>query len=153
MTFKTVAAKIEDYEIKKGIFSDDVIFHIVTTSDTNRWSSNRNDDDFYELRKLLVISFPYVLIPALMTKDTSTDEKHIVKRQRSYQRFLDSILRNEILKTSTSFVDFMKLQDRSDWLKSAKLAEKTKIFSIVQEEGQMDCTNVPAHHSFSQQVK
>jgi hypothetical protein len=70
--------------VKKFIFVDEVNFHIVTTSDKNRWSCHRNDDDFYELRKLLVISFPYVLIPALMTKDTSTDEKHIAKRQRSY---------------------------------------------------------------------
>lgn len=50
-------------------------------------------------------------------------------------------------------MDFVKLQDRSDWLKSAKLAEKTKIFSIIQDGGFMDCTNVPAHHNFSLQVK
>lgn len=33
LTHKAVACKIEDFEVKKGILSNDVIFHIVTTSD------------------------------------------------------------------------------------------------------------------------
>ena len=44
----------------------------------------RSDDDFHDLRRLLVISVPYVMVPPLPKKNQSTKDRKIPKRQRLY---------------------------------------------------------------------
>ena len=74
LTCKQVHAAIQGFEIKENFFSNEVLFQVVTSiaEDNVEWSVHRNDDDFYELRKLLAFVYPYMLVPALITKDTDT---------------------------------------------------------------------------------
>lgn len=77
------------------------------------------------------IECPYIMIPPLPAKKTSTATKKIEKRQRYYQRFLHAILKEEILKSCTIFVDFIKLPDRPAFQQAVKKAAANKVFQML----------------------
>lgn len=72
INFKKVQTIIQDYEVKKGgLFSKDVVtFQIVSTEPGKlfKMRTYRTDEDFYELRRLMVIAVPYVMVPPLPPK-------------------------------------------------------------------------------------
>ena len=64
---------------------DTVLYEIVAEENgSTRMRVNRTDADFHELRKLMIIALPYVLVPPLPTKSSKITEKKIAKRQRHY---------------------------------------------------------------------
>lgn len=75
-----------------------------------KWRVKRLDSDFKILRDYLLKMFPQVVIPPLPgnkgKKELST--RQLVKRKTYYQRFLNSVLRSQVLKTSTFLVDFLQ---------------------------------------------
>ena len=103
INFKKIVSKIQDYEIKKGgLFKNDIVtFQIVSDEPGKlfKMRAYRTDEDFYELRRLMVISLPYVMIPPLPAKNLTSQDRKIPKRQRLYQRFLNSVLRSEVMKS------------------------------------------------------
>lgn len=58
-------------------------------------------------------------------------------------------MRDELLKTAQILVDFIKLADRSEWLQAVKRTEKTKVFNLITESGEMDTRDIPPHHAFA----
>jgi hypothetical protein len=63
LNYKRTQSKIQkDFDIIKGSFfsSDYVMFKVTTDGDGLNYLVSRTDDDFYELRKLLVIAYPHV---------------------------------------------------------------------------------------------
>ena len=146
INYKKITSKIQDYDIKKGgIFSKDIVtFQIVSDEPGKlfKMRSYRTDEDFYELRRLMVIALPYVMVPPLPAKNLNSQDRKIPKRQRLYQRFLNSIHRSEVLKSVQIFVDFIKLPDRLDCQNAMKRAEKVKVFNVVSDNGFMDVRNV-----------
>jgi hypothetical protein len=62
-------------------------------------------------------------------------------------------MKDELLKTAQILVDFIKLADRSEWLQAVKLTEKTKVFNLITESGEMDTRDIPPHHAFASQGK
>ena len=109
-------------------------------SEDESWkhAAHRTDEDFYDLRKLLVAATPFIMVPPLPPRAFSTTPKRIDKRLRLYQRFLHAIHKSEIIKTSQIFVDFIKMPDRNEWLNAVKRSQQTKIYSVVQQDGMMN---------------
>ena len=112
ITNHKIRTTIEGFFIKKGglLGKDVVVWQISSNSPQVRLFSTREDADFYELRKHLLIHYPYMMIPPLPPKKTSTREHAIEKRQRLYQRFLHALQKSEVLKTCQLFVDFLKVE-------------------------------------------
>ena len=97
------------------MFSSDFIsFEIETVipGQTVNYLVQRKDSDFYALRRVLVARFPYLLVPALPIKTTSTSNKEALKRIQIYNRFLEGIYKSEPLKTSKFLIDFLKIVER-----------------------------------------
>lgn len=86
ITNHKIRSTIEGHFIKKGglLGKDIVLFHISSNSPEVRLFSSRDDNEFYELRKYLQLHYPYMIIPPLPAKKTSTRESAIEKRQRLY---------------------------------------------------------------------
>ncbi len=83
INFRSITAKIADYEIRKGNFlkGDTVLFEIVIEENgTTKMRVNRTDSDFHELRKLMIVALPYVLVPPLPSKSSKISDKKIAKR-------------------------------------------------------------------------
>ena len=65
--------------------ADTVTFQIVSeTGLLYKWRTFRTDEDFYDLRRLLVVALPHMMIPPLPLKNSKNQEKKIPKRQRLY---------------------------------------------------------------------
>jgi hypothetical protein len=88
INFKAITTTVQDYEIKKNGFmkADFVMFQIVSEEPGKLYKMRtyRTDEDFYELRKLMVIAVPYVMVPPLPTKSIKAQDRKIPKRQRLY---------------------------------------------------------------------
>ena len=90
-----------------------LIFSILTkVNDANvNWSVSRQEQDFYTLRSLLVLSFGQCFIPPLLpsNKESNFDSKSIKNRQKSFTRFLRSILKSPFLSALPLVLEFLKI--------------------------------------------
>jgi hypothetical protein len=67
------------------------------------------DEDFETLRMHLLRSFPQTIIPPLPAPTTKAlNAEQIASRKVQYQRFLNAVLKSQILRTSTFLVAFLK---------------------------------------------
>lgn len=83
INFRKVGVKIQDHEVRKGAFlkNDFVLFQILSEMDDRFLArTHRTDEDFYDLRKLLLMAVPYLMVPPLPTKNINTAPKKIAKR-------------------------------------------------------------------------
>ena len=90
------------------------------------WTIYRKDQDFYTLRKMLLKTYPYIIIPPLPMKKKKENEKSINRRAKFLSRFMQGIMRCEELKGSTFLVDWLTEQDAKEFLKIIKKEEKVK---------------------------
>lgn len=84
ISFKRITTKVQDYEIKKGglMKADYVIFQVVSDEPGKLYKMRtyRTDEDFYDLRRLMVIALPYIMVPPLPVKSLKTQDRKIPKR-------------------------------------------------------------------------
>ena len=117
----------------------------------------RKDSDFYALRRSLVAKYPYVIVPALMPKQTATSQSEAAKRQQMYNRFLLGISKSEVLKTSKYLVEFLKTTERQAWKFNKKINEKLKfsrkIEDIICAEGQVNVEESKKSQDFCSRIK
>ena len=74
-----------------------------------KWRVKRLDDDFLVLRSYLLRQFPQSIIPPLpKKKDKRLSSKQLLRRQTYYARFLNTILKSAVLKTSPFLVSFLQ---------------------------------------------
>lgn len=83
-----------------------------------KWKVIRSHADFVVLREYLLRKYPQTIIPPLPRFNTRKrlTHKQIVKRQVYYQRFLQSVMRSMILRTSDFLVDFLKESDQHTFM-------------------------------------
>lgn len=150
LNYKKVQVKVAAYEVKKGSWwsSDFSVFAVeCELSDRKeKLRVQRKDADFYALRKLLRAEYPYVLVPPLpdtQKKHLKLIDKQLTKRQRFFQRFLQAVLRSEILRSSKVLWQFLTVADAKLWDSAVKLQEKAKpvkggFGGVISEEGKVN---------------
>lgn len=94
-----------------------------------KWKVTRSHADFVVLREYLLRKYPQTIIPPLPRFNVRKrlTHKQIVKREVYYQRFLQSVMRSMILRTSDFLVDFLKESDTHTFM--------VRSLSAQQEEG------------------
>ncbi len=93
-----------------------------------KWQVKRLDQDFETLRNYLLRCFPQTIIPPLPApskKKLSINQTN--KRILYYQRFLNCILKSQVLRTSKFLVAFLQ--------ESNQEAFNVKLLSIEDEHG------------------
>ena len=86
-----------------------------------KWKVTRTNSDFYELRDYLLRKFPQTIIPPLprFNPKKRLTQKQLVKRQVYYQRFLASVLKSMILRSSEFLVEFLKETNNEQFILKA----------------------------------
>jgi hypothetical protein len=61
---------------------DFVVFQVVSEEPGKLYKNRtyRTDEDFYELRKLMVVALPYIMVPPLPIKSVKVQDRKIPKR-------------------------------------------------------------------------
>ncbi len=111
--------------IEPGFFSNSyIIYDIETTIDINtKWIVQRRYSDFIWLRECLIKFFPREMIAPLPGKKIGGrrfENDFVAKRMNNLNIFLNTILKNETLKTSDALISFLSFIDR------ARFEEKKK---------------------------
>jgi hypothetical protein len=78
------------------------------------WNVRRQEQDFYTLRGILVLSFGQCFIPPLLptSKETNFDKKSLTNRQKSFTRFLRSVLKSKYLSSHPVLLEFLKIDHK-----------------------------------------
>ena len=96
----------------------------ITTSPLG-YDVRRKDSDFHYLRKILVRTYPHLVVPPCLGASlTKASPKGIEKRERYYNRFLQAVMRSEELKHSQFLLDFLFEEDLKNYAKVVKDSEK-----------------------------
>ena len=78
------------------------------------WKVQRLDIDFVALRSYLVRKYPQVIIPPLplVNQKKKLSKKQLAKKKVYYQKFLHSLMKSKVLRSSKFMVEFLKQQDQ-----------------------------------------
>ena len=112
-------------KVSGGFFSKDFIVYLVTTNPL-KISVKRKHDDFIWLRERLSIIYNLNVLPRLPKKGKVNEDKHINKRLRNLEKFLNYLIKDPLIKTSNILYDFLTLEKDKDFEKRRKIYNKMK---------------------------
>ena len=92
--------------INNGFFSKTFVNFLITTNPINL-KVRRKHYDFVWLRERLSIIYNLNVLPRLPKKGKVYGDNHINKRMRSLQNFLNYLLKDDLIKNSQIFYDFL----------------------------------------------
>ena len=108
-----------------GFFSKDFIVYLITTNPLKK-SVRRKHDDFIWLRERLSIIYNLNILPRLPKKGKVNEDKHINKRLRNLEKFLNYLIKDPLIKSSNILCDFLTLEKDKDFEKRKKIYNKMK---------------------------
>ena len=138
---KDIQIKVGPFQKVEGkLFHKSHITYLITTMPLE-WKVYRRFSDFDWLRQILVNNYNYCLIPLIPKKKKNlnklvgekTNEAFLRKRQRKFEKFLNHIINDPILKNLQVVYDFLSIQKEDDFNKIKKTYEKMKPTSNVNE--------------------
>ena len=95
----------------------------------------RRYSDFIWLRDMLSNLYNNILIPKMRFKGKVTKDKHdnnfIKKRMNYLERFINYIIKDDIIKSSQILYDFLTIKKYEDFIYKKKQYEKIKIFNFI----------------------
>jgi hypothetical protein len=91
-----------------------------------KFSVRRRQQDFYWLRKMLVKFYPGIFIPPIKDKNLSdsSTEIEVTKRMTDCKHFLEEIIKDELLRSSKIFFDFMTTEKEKEFQIKRKSYDK-----------------------------
>ena len=121
---KRINIRVTEGSVKHGgLFAANYILYKISTEPLG-WTISRKDMDFYQLRKILLKKYPYMIIPPLPVKKKKEAEKSIRRREKYFTRFLQALCRSEEIKSDQYFCDWLQNDDTKEFTKTTKAAEK-----------------------------
>ena len=115
----------EPKKINNGFFSKTFINYLITTNPLDI-SVRRKHDDFTWLRERLSIIFNLNVLPRLPKKGKVNEDKHINKRIRNLEKFLNYLVKDPLIKNSNILYDFLTMENDKDFEKRKKIYNKMK---------------------------
>ena len=121
---KRINIRVTEGSVKHGgLFAANYILYKISTEPLG-WTIYRKDMDFYQLRKILLKKYPYMIRPPLPVKKKKEAEKSIRRREKYFTRFLQALCRSEEIKSDQYFCDWLQNDDAKEFTKTTKAAEK-----------------------------
>lgn len=89
LNFKKITCEVSLGQAKEGgLFGGSFVTYKITTSPLG-YDVRRKDSDFHYLRKILVRTYPHMVVPPCLSASVAkASPKGIEKRERYYNRFL-----------------------------------------------------------------
>ena len=141
---KDIVIKLSDpIKVEKSFFTGKSVNYLVTTAPFN-YAVHRKYSDFLWLRDTLTNIFNTNLIPKITKKGKVTTDKHddlfIQKRMKILEKFINFLVKDELIKSSKIFYDFLTLQKDEDFQHVKKGYDKMKIspYMDVKERKSLD---------------
>ena len=121
-------------KVEGKIFSKSYVSYLVTTMPFN-WNVRRRFSDFEWLRQTLVNHYNYCLIPSVPKKPKNLnkimnekfDKEFLSKRSRNFEKFLNYIIIDPILKNTQLIYDFLYMEKDDEFQKMKKSYDKLKV--------------------------
>ena len=143
-----IQIKVGSFEKIEGkVFSKAYVSYLITTLPFN-WNVRRRFSDFEWLKQYLIANYNYCLIPSLPKKSKNLtkmvganyDNEFLAKRSRNFEKFLNYIIIDPILKNTQVVYDFLSMTKDDEFQKMKKSLDKAKnpAFSVskaVTEDG------------------
>ena len=127
----------EPKKINNGFFSKTYVNFLITTNPINL-KVRRKHYDFVWLRERLVTIFNLNVIPRLPKKGKTNGDNHITKRMRNLQLFLNYLLKDNLIKNSQIFYDFLSIENEEEFEKKKKIYNKLKTPVEIKEIKSLD---------------
>ena len=124
-------------KVDNGFFSKAYINFLISTNPLN-FKVRRKHADFVWLRERLSIIFNLNVLPRLPRKGKVNGDNHIKKRMRNLERFLNYLLKDNLVKNSKIFYDFLTLEKEDDFEKQKKIYNKLKSPTEIREVKTLD---------------
>ena len=124
-------------KVDNGFFSKAYINFLITTSPLN-FKVRRKHADFVWLRERLSVIFNLNVLPRLPRKGKVNGDNHIHKRMRNLERFLNYLLKDNLIKNSKIFYDFLTMEKDDDFEKQKKTYNKLKSPTEIREMKTLD---------------
>ena len=120
-------------KVEGGLFSKSYVSYLVTTQPLN-WNVRRRFSDFEWLRQTLINHYNYCLIPSVPKKPKNLnkivndkfDKEFLSKRSRNFEKFLNYLIIDPILKNIQLIYDFLSLEKDDEFQKMKKTYDKLK---------------------------
>ena len=138
---ENVQIKIDSFEKVKGnnIFSKSYATYLIITMPFN-WKVRRRFSDFEWLHQILKQDYKYCLIPSIPKKKNINklvadkfDEAFLRKRSRKFEKFLNYLINDPILKNMNVVYEFLSIEKDEDFQKKKKSYEKKKPSSNIND--------------------
>ena len=124
-------------KVDNGFFSKAYINFLISTNPLN-FKVRRKHADFVWLRERLSVIFNLNVLPRLPRKGKVNGDNHIKKRMRNLERFLNYLLKDNLIKNSKIFYDFLTLEKEDDFEKQKKIYNKLKSPTEIREVKTLD---------------
>ena len=124
-------------KVDNGFFSKAYINFLISTNPLN-FKVRRKHADFVWLRERLSIIFNLNVLPRLPRKGKVNGDNHIKKRMRNLERFLNYLLKDNLVKNSKIFYDVLTLEKEDDFEKQKKIYNKLKSPTEIREVKTLD---------------
>ena len=124
-------------KVDNGFFSKAYINFLISTNPLN-FKVRRKHADFVWLRERLSVIFNLNVLPRLPRKGKVNGDNHIKKRMRNLERFLNYLLKDNLVKNSKIFYDFLTLEKDDDLEKQKKIYNKLKSPTEIREVKTLD---------------
>ena len=115
----------EPKKVDNGFFSKAYINFLITTNPL-KTAVRRKHADFVWLRERLSVIFNLNVLPRLPKKGKVNEDKHIDKRMRNLERFLNYLLKDPVIKNSNILYDFLTIETDEELDKRKKLYNRMK---------------------------
>ena len=136
---ENIQIKIGSFDKIKGnnFFAKSYATYLITTMPFN-WKVHRRFSDFEWLHQILCQDYKYCLIPSIPKKKNINklvtdkfDDAFLRKRSRKFEKFLDYIINDPILKNTDVIYDFLSIEKDEDFQNKKKTYEKKKPSSNI----------------------
>ena len=138
---ENIQIKVGSFEKVEGkLFSKSYISYLITTMPLNL-KVRRRFTDFEWLHQTLLTHFNYCLIPSAPKKKKNLnkivhdkfDQAFLKKRSRKFEKFLNYLINDPILKNSKIVYDFLSIEKDDDFQKMKKSYDKMKQSSNLKD--------------------
>ena len=124
-------------KVNNGFFSKTYVNFLITTNPINL-KVRRKHYDFVWLRERLATIFNLNVLPRLPRKGKVNGDMHINKRMRNLQLFLNYLLKDDLIKNSHIFYDFISIENEEEFEKKKKIYNKLKTPTEIKDIKSLD---------------
>ena len=133
------------YEHKEFLFIKSNQLQATVFTNPLKWEVIRSEADFYQLRRLLSIAFPHLLLPPLPVKtETKFTSRSMTKTCVKLNRFMSALMRSEEICTYPLVIEFLQTKHKEVKVFTAKMKDEEGVLLKTRKENRPEIAEMSA---------